>query len=315
MIDIFYQTPLELEDWNGQSPAEEWDQDVARRALDELFSLTRQYKFSKDFQELINFVARFRFYAPFNAMLVHIQLPGAKFVAPPQKWLHVYDRRIKTGARPLVILQPMGPVMFVFDVSDTEPIHEKALPLPSGVDCPFEVRGGRIGAELNLTTENAKRDGVKVLECEGGSQRAGEIKRAQPGKYLDVLVKQRPKVEYAQVKLQYELLLNSSHSAEAKYATMVHELAHLYCGHVGTPNNKWWPDRRGLVHGIEEFEAESVCYLVCTRLGIDNPSDEYLSGYIKTNEEVPPISLECVVKAAGLIEQMGRERLPLRKEK
>ena len=66
---------------------------------------------------------------------------------------------------------------------------------------------------------------------------------------------------------------------------------------------------------IAEFEAESVCYLVCARLGIDNPSDAYLSGYIKEHSEVPPISLDCVMKAAGLIEQMGREQLKPRKEK
>ncbi len=77
----------------------------------------------------------------------------------------------------------------------------------------------------------------------------------------------------------------------------------------------WWPDRRGLDKLSAEFEAESVTYLVCERLGIDNPSAEYLSGYLKKDQEIPNISIECVMKAAGLIEQMGRERLKLRKEK
>jgi hypothetical protein len=92
-------------------------------------------------------------------------------------------------------------------------------------------------------------------------------------------------------------------------------LAHLYCGHLGTPNDKWWPDRRGLPHAAREFEAESVCYLVCERLGITNPSDEYLAGYLGHDQEIPPISLDCVMKTAGLIERMGRERLGARKEK
>ena len=63
-----------------------------------------------------------------------------------------------------------------------------------------------------------------------------------------------------------------------------------------------------------EFEAESVCYLVCRRLGIDNPSDEYLAGYLKHHSEVPSISLEAVMVTANLIEKMGRERLKPRKE-
>jgi hypothetical protein len=62
-----------------------------------------------------------------------------------------------------------------------------------------------------------------------------------------------------------------------------------------------------------EFEAESVCYLVCGRVGIDNPSDKYLAGYIEQNSHVPEISLECVMAASGLIEKMGFVRLKPRK--
>jgi hypothetical protein len=43
--------------FEGLPPAEEWDRDVARRALDELFSLARQYRSSKVYRELIDFVA------------------------------------------------------------------------------------------------------------------------------------------------------------------------------------------------------------------------------------------------------------------
>jgi hypothetical protein len=69
--------------------------------------------------------------------------------------------------------------------------------------------------------------------------------------------------------------------------------------------------------GIQEFEAESICYLVCKRLGIVNPSATYLANYLKENEEgnVPAISFERVMASAGLIEQIGRERLKPRKEK
>jgi hypothetical protein len=49
-------------------------------------------------------------------------------------------------------------------------------------------------------------------------------------------------------------------------------------------------------------------------LAINNPSDQYLAAYVRDNSETPPISLDCVLKAAGLIEQMGRERMRLRKD-
>jgi hypothetical protein len=296
------------------SPAAEWDRDVAQHALDGLFSLARQYRSSGAYRELIDFVVRFHFHAPFNAMLVHVQMPGAVYVAPPHRWLRDYHRHIKAGARPLVILQPMGPVMFVFDVSDTEPEH-KASPLPTDVTQPFEVRYGHIAGEFVQTLENAKRDGIHVTERDAGSQSAGAIRVAQQGGHLQVLARQRPELEYVEVPRRYEILLNRNHSAEAKYATLVHELAHLYCGHLGTPNNTWWPDRRGLARDTREFEAESVCYLICTRLAIDNPSDAYLGNYLGDHHEIPPISLDCVMRSAGLIEQMGRERLTPRRNR
>lgn len=176
------------------------------------------------------------------------------------------------------------------------------------------MRDGLLRDELKRTVENAKRDGIVVAERSAGSQSAGEIRSAERGRALDVLVKAHPTPQYVHVPLRYELLLNSSHSAEAKYATVAHELGHLYCGHLGTPNPTWWPDRRGLSKEVCEFEAESVCYLLCERLGIDNPSDEYLSGYLKGHAETPPISLDAVMTGAGLIERMGRERLKPRKE-
>jgi len=117
------------------------ERDKTRRALDDLFNLARKYRTTESYRELLRFVTRFRFYSPFNAMLIHTQMPGAKYVAPPDRWLREYGRRITTGAHPLVILQPMGPVMFVFDVSDTEPVDEKST-LPREVEKPFEPRHG-----------------------------------------------------------------------------------------------------------------------------------------------------------------------------
>jgi len=246
-------------------------------------------------------------------MLLNVQLPGAQFVAPPSRWLRQYHQRIKPGAQPLVILQPGGPVMFVFDVSQTEPDGD-APPLPIEVVQPFEPRAGFVDKELDLTIENAKRDGVRFSRQRAGSQSAGSIGHAAPGARQQMLVKGPPNPEYVELPVRYDLLVNETLSAEATYATIVHELGHLYCGHLGTPTKTWWPDRQKLARNISEFEAESICYVVCSRLGIKNPSAEYLAGYVQNQPTLPEISLECVMKAAGLIEQMGRTRLRPRRE-
>lgn len=304
------QLPLEF-DVSPQPTS--WDDEVTRHALDELFTFARQYRSSRAYHDLLQFVARFRFYSPFNALLVHVQMPGAAFVAPAHRWQREYGRVIKAGARPLVILQPRGPVMFVFDVSDVEP-GRGARPLPPEIEKPFEVRKGIIGPELKRTIQNAKRDGVLVAFRQAGSQSAGQIGPAEPREPQSFLARSSPAEEWVKIPVRYELLLNAHHSPEASYATLAHELGHLYCGHLGTPDDKWWPDRRGLPSDLRELEAESVSYLVCGRLGIDSPSESYVASILKKDGEIPPISLELVMKAAGLIEQMGREPMRLRKK-
>ena len=303
--------------YKPDSPAAKLSEQSTKQALDELFNATYAYRSSKEFYDLIKFVRRFRFYSPYNAFLIHIQRPGASYVAPPHRWKRKYGRTVKPNANPIVILQPMGPVMFVFDVSDTEK-GPYAKPLPVGIDKPFEVRGGKIGDELWRIEDNVIRDGIRIHGQKTGSQAAGSIQRIN-GRHLPPLIytygkdRQGNKKHY-EVQVRYEMLMNLDLSPEARYATLAHELAHLYCGHLGTPNKKWWPDRLGLSHSAVEFEAETVSYLVCQRIGIDTPSEDYLSGYIGKHDKVPHISLECIMKAGGIIEKMGQKRLKPRME-
>ena len=46
--------------------------------------------------------------------------------------------------------------------------------------------------------------------------------------------------------------------------------------------------------------------MVCERIGINNPSEKYLSGYLKENRIVPYVSLEAILRATGTIERMLR---------
>lgn len=252
--------------------------------------------------ELLRFIARFKRYSPFNAMLIHVQKPGSRHVAPPSRSRQEHGRSIKPNAQPIAILQPMGPVMFVFDVSDTE-----GPPLPRNFERPLEVNDGVIGRELDMLVENTQRDGVRVLMAHHGSHRGGSIGPTRT--HGESIV---TKGEHT-VPLRYELLLSEHLSRPSRFATLVHELGHLYCGHIGTPNPKWWPDRRGLGKEVVEFEAESVSFLVCHRNGVHPRSGEYLSSYLENGVDVPPISLDRVLNSANLIERMVHQKLPPRK--
>ena len=99
----------------------------------------------------------------------------------------------------------MGPILFVFDVSDTAPLPN-ARPLPVRVEDPFQVRCGKIGGQLGLTIENAKRDGVRVSERAAGSQLAGFIQWAAAGQHLEFTIPNKQTPISTQVPLWFELL-------------------------------------------------------------------------------------------------------------
>ncbi len=287
----------------------EKDKDLS--ALDRLFQETRLYRTSAEFREVMEFTKRFRTHAPYNCFLLHMQRPGAEFVANTHYWKKRYNRTIKPGVRPLIILVPFGPVDFVYDVRDTE-----GDPVPERIVDFFGAKGTLTPGVWNLTKINCEREWIAVGEDAQRDSLAGCIRAASAGTTVMVRTGRTPdgKEIWEKRGAKYAITLNKDHTLVTRYATLVHELAHLYCGHLGTPNEKWWPDRRQVDLPTREFEAESVSWLICERLGIENPSVRYLDGYLAKNREVPKIALELVLKAAGHIERMGREQLKLRKE-
>lgn len=286
--------------------------DDAIRVLDELVHDVRMYRSGRAFAGLLEFAGRFRFYSPFNAMLIRVQMQGATFVATAGRWRQKYGREVRPEARPLVILRPRGPVMIVFDISDTVPVDREAIPLPDEVVAPFGIsRLPDVEAIMSRTVRNAARDGVRVTRVEAGSQQAGRIQTAS-GPALELTVKRRHGAETVHVPQRYVACLNADHDPSTQYATLAHELAHLYCGHLGTPNEKWWPRRDRLDHTTEEFEAEAAAFIVCKRIDDSVRFPPYLANVLGRDDQLPPFSLDRVVKVAGDIELMGKQNLPLR---
>jgi len=89
---------------------------------------------------------------------------------------------------------------------------------------PFTVHKGKISGELTRTIENAKRDGVEVIEREAGSQSTGLIRHAERGRVQEYVIRLKPEHETIRLPVRFEILLNLRHSLEGKYATLVHEL-------------------------------------------------------------------------------------------
>ena len=80
---------------------------AARSLLDGLIEKSRLYKSSGDYRDLLNFVVRLRKFAPFNAMLLHVQKPGLLYAASEQDWRAEFraeaEGRRPAAAHPLAV--------------------------------------------------------------------------------------------------------------------------------------------------------------------------------------------------------------------
>lgn len=271
--------------------------------LDQLFLEVGTYRDSTDYMELLKFVRRFRKMKPYNAMLLHVQKPGSTFVASASDWWEQFRRKPKPGARPLVILRPFGPVAFVYELSDTE-----GEPFPPELEAPFQASGDVREEDFGRLVTSLFFSGIRYDEQPFGATFAGAVRLDES--YESFTTKSGEK----NFCMPFAMVVNENLDLPSKLATIYHELGHVFCGHFGVEKLTFLPQRAGLPKEVEEFEAESVCWLLCERQGIHNPSAAYLQDYLTANNTIPSISLDTVLKAVGEIERLCEGLKAPRKE-
>lgn len=260
--------------------------------IDKLYDDVLAYRSTAVFKDLLQFIRKFRDMAPYNAMLVQMQKPGSTYVASVSDWQYRFGRIPKLGARPLIILRPFGPVAFVYELEDTE-----GRPVPDEILNPF-TQSRAIGEhDLSRLIMNLRTEGIRLAQQNYGSNLGGFITSDVEETVVKIADDKSAKSIFA-------IVLNGNHTITSKYITILHELGHLFCGHLYKTNAKWLPQRYGLSHEKVEFEAETVNWLVCERLGIENNSARYLSGYLEQNEVIPEVSVDKILKAVGIIESL-----------
>jgi hypothetical protein len=273
----------------------------ARSLLSQLLQDSRLYRGGQDYQEMLDFVVRLRNFAPFNAFLLHIQKPGLRFAACQLDWRKRFDRFIKEGARPLLILWPFAPVALVFDVEDTE-----GPPLPHDVAQAFRAAGGMTEIRVSRFIELLEKQGIETMQIAYGDGLAGNISRPAY-QYNTEVIRQTQKTKDkkdVKEKPHYRIRLNKAHDPNVRFATLIHELAHLFLGHLGMDAYLKIPARSNIPHELRELEAESVCFIVCRRNDVEPDSYRYLAGYVHQNMTLEHLDLYVILKVAGQIETL-----------
>ena len=274
-----------MSDTGGKNSFDLFESTAARSLLDQLLLDSKLYTRSKDYKELLDFVVRLRNFAPFNAMLLQVQKPGLSYAASARDWRERFNRTPKTGARPLLILWPFGPVALVYDVQDTD-----GKDLPEDVSC-FLARGDITEEKLLSFKPMIYKKNIDWHWIDAGDQKAGSIR---------VMRRARNDKETS----AYRMRMNRNHTVPIQFATLTHELGHLYLGHLG-PNRKLnIPERASLTYAQVELEAESVAYLVCARNGVSSKSETYLTNFVTKNTTIENIDFYQVMRAAGQVETL-----------
>lgn len=288
--DSLFSTP-------AQSAAEPPPAERERALLDQLLADAGLYRKGPEFKALLEFVVRLRAFAPFNAMLLHIQRPGLTHAATARDWHTRFGRSVKEKTNPLLILRPFGPVDFVYDIQDTISADGSTV-VPRDI-ASFWASGPVTAETVNGCIKSAERHWIRVALFSGGDGDAGRIRLLGRSPYKG-----------GKSRAVYQVHVNRQHPPSTQLCTLAHELAHLCLGHLGDDEHLRIRGRSGMSYPSIELEAEATTYLVAARNGVASDSHKYLSAFTEPGMTTDGLDLYQVMRAAGQVEGlMGLARM------
>ena len=263
--------------------------------VDEVFETSRSSHHLSDYLVLLKFISRFPQYSPLNTFLLHTQNPSATLVATAGTWLKVFNRKPIRGARPLIILAPMSPVVFVFDIADTE-----GNPVQVGYLKTAEAKSAWDNKVYQHTVANSAHHGIEIREIPQQDRQTvsvmpvtGRLRERYPDFHISTAA-------------SYLILVDSTATIKDRYGSLVKDLGRIFCGHLGIDSRAWWSDRRKSSTASENIEAESVTLLVCARKGLREVTEKGISACADLSGKLPPFSLNIILQVVGYIEEMGK---------
>lgn len=249
----------------------------------------------EDFIDFATFMWWTRRYSFFNSALILLQRPGAVHIETEETWKEKYCRHILPDVTPIVILQPFGPINFVYDFADT---YGEMVPDIMRDDFQLPIPDPRVGKFLPALIRTVNQLGIYYGEATFGSRQAGQAEYLEKAMKIKIFEKEK-KVELS---THLAITVNKHFNDDRKVTAILHEIGHILCGHLTRDKgNKMLrvPDRskEELSKEQKEFEAEKVCELICKAMGMAYDNKDYLEGYLINGAE-PYFSVRLVIEAA-----------------
>ncbi len=237
--------------------------------------------------QFLRFMGRPDHYGAFNDFLVFLQRPGVTRVATTIQWERL-KRRVRRNARPLLILAPRSPVLFVYDVGDTTgPAPTREARLPSARRFTEDT--------LQLTMRNLAAMGVEVSLVHGdGPTTSRLVKGVWHSGDL-----------FSPPKLVIEIL--HPRDAAHGYQLLIQEVAHPFLGHLGDEDG-FGPDRRLIPEEVKALEADLVAYMACARAGLDQPGlGPMEAACVERADLLHLVDVHLMVRVLGMLERLAKK--------
>ena len=142
--------------------------------------------------------------------------------------------------------------------------------------------------------QNANRYGIAVEKVSYGEQYAGSATKLRQHENSG------ERISIGETE-GWRVRINQGSDDSTQFATLAHELGHIYCGHLGHHPKGYWSDCSDLTLAMKEIEAETVSYLICERANIQTRSAQYLMEYIQA-EQIANIDIYRIMAAAQKVE-------------
>lgn len=283
---------------NSDVPNKNQLSDRIKLFVDDLAQATDEAAADAKIKQYLNFFSKFRRHSFVNSLLIFIQNPNATRVAGFRQWEEKFHRRVKKGAKGIMIYAPIvskkkgeedlggdeeetmitrfKPV-YVFDVADTEPIDEKGN-LPEEPEWFDSNTPNETADKLTKYTEIVLEElGINLtkLDAKGGE------KGYSAGDHIN---------------------LTSNIEGVGKLSTLIHELAHeLMHWKKTSPFYDEENMQTNNTRALKELQAESVSYTVLRHYEIPVQHHATYLALWKANKDKIKDNMNLIIKVSKFI--------------
>lgn len=270
--------------------------------VNDLANTTDEKTMSAEIRRYLTFFAGFRGHSFYNTILIYIQNHNATKVAGFRQWEAKHHRRVKKGAKGIMIFAPVflkggnkeantddkeldkevkrgDPIRFrpvyVFDIADTDPIDERGVEPPQPKwfeEAEPTERTKELYEYLKEVTDDM---GIVVTTNDSKGGERGYSK----GDHIN---------------------MTSSIEGAGEVSTLVHELAHELM-HWKKTSIYYQGDEVKRDKGLKELQAESVAYVVMKHYGLPVTHQPTYIALWKGNKEKIIANLKVISDVAKFI--------------